>query len=38
MTYAFVESLYGAEVADDIAQSQEYVRNRDPNNDPFAPQ
>lgn len=37
MAYAFVEDQYGAKVADDIARVQEYVRNRDPTNDPFAP-
>lgn len=36
MIYAFVASQYGETVADDLAQSGEYVRNRDSTDDQFA--
>lgn len=38
MTYAFVAAQYGEEAATIAANRQEYIRNRDPNNDPFAPE
>lgn len=37
MTYGFVVDQHGEEVAAAVAQRQEYIRNTDPNNDPFAP-
>ncbi|KAI5925773.1 class I glutamine amidotransferase-like protein [Camillea tinctor] len=36
MMYAFIENQYGEAVATDLAQAAEYVRNTDPNDDPFA--
>jgi len=36
MALAIVEKLFGAEIAKRIADGTEYVRNSDPNNDPFA--
>lgn len=36
MTYAFIGSQYGEDVADTIAHASEYVRNKDPAVDPFA--
>ncbi|KAF7561029.1 hypothetical protein G7046_g3109 [Stylonectria norvegica] len=36
MMYAFVESQYGEEVAEDIAIASEYSRSKDPKVDPFA--
>lgn len=38
MTYGFVTEHYGEEIAAEIANRQEYLRNTDPNNDPFAPE
>lgn len=35
MTYAFVSEVYGADVAEQIADASEYTRNLDPNEDPF---
>ncbi|OAA73809.1 ThiJ/PfpI family protein [Cordyceps fumosorosea ARSEF 2679] len=37
MTLAFVAAQYGEKTADTVAYRQEYIRNKDPNNDPFAP-
>ncbi|KAM3473039.1 hypothetical protein MY8738_008598 [Beauveria namnaoensis] len=37
MTFGFVAAHYGEETAATIAYRQEYTRNTDPNNDPFAP-
>ncbi|KAI0883735.1 class I glutamine amidotransferase-like protein [Annulohypoxylon maeteangense] len=36
MMYAFVAEHFGEEVAGDLADVAEYVRNTDPDNDPFA--
>ena len=36
MTLAVIERLAGAEIAEDAAYQAEYVRNSDPDNDPFA--
>jgi hypothetical protein len=36
LIYAFVEHVYGGEVAEDIANASEYERHVDPNDDPFA--
>ncbi|MDD7363388.1 MAG: DJ-1/PfpI family protein [Firmicutes bacterium] len=36
MALAFVEDTYGREIAEDIAELIEYVRNDDPKEDPFA--
>lgn len=36
LTYDWVESVYGEELAEEIANRQEYIRNRDPEHDPFA--
>jgi transcriptional regulator GlxA family with amidase domain len=36
MTYAFIAEQYGQDIADDTAKGAEYVRNTDPNADPFA--
>lgn len=36
MTYAWVESIWGVEVADEIADGSEYERNRDSGKDRFA--
>jgi transcriptional regulator GlxA family with amidase domain len=36
MMYAFVASQYGEDIAKDLAQSGEYVRNTDSTDDPFA--
>ncbi|KAI0397693.1 ThiJ/PfpI family protein [Xylariaceae sp. FL0594] len=36
LTFAFVEDQYGREKADELTKLAEYVRNRDPDNDPFA--
>ena len=36
MTLAVIEKLAGAEIAKDAAYQAEYVRNSDPDNDPFA--
>ncbi|KAJ6781464.1 hypothetical protein PWT90_02668 [Aphanocladium album] len=38
MAYGFVADQYGEEAAAIAAHRQEYVRNTDPNNDPFAPE
>ncbi|KEY64016.1 hypothetical protein S7711_07380 [Stachybotrys chartarum IBT 7711] len=38
MMYAFVAEVYGAEVAQDLANASEYRRNTDPNDDPFVEQ
>ncbi|TQW09620.1 DJ-1/PfpI protein [Cordyceps javanica] len=37
MTFGFVAAHYGEEAAAKVAHRQEYIRNTDPNNDPFAP-
>lgn len=37
MTFGFVAAQYGEDVAATVAHRQEYIRNTDPNNDPFAP-
>lgn len=37
MFYAFLEDVFGQKVADTCANGQEYIRNTDPHNDPFAP-
>jgi transcriptional regulator GlxA family with amidase domain len=36
MIYAFIAEQYGQEIADDTADGSEYVRNTDPQSDPFA--
>jgi hypothetical protein len=36
MMYAFVTMVYGPDVAEDIAQTSEYIRNTDSTEDPFA--
>ncbi|TQS32142.1 hypothetical protein Golomagni_07549 [Golovinomyces magnicellulatus] len=36
MFFAFVQDVYGKELADQCALAQEYIRNTDPDNDPFA--
>lgn len=36
MMYAFIGSQYGEREAEAIAHASEYVRNTDPNDDPFA--
>lgn len=36
VTYAFVGKLYGEEVAQNIADRSEYIRNKDASFDPFA--
>ena len=36
LTYDWVASVYGEEVAQEIADRAEYIRNRDPDYDPFA--
>jgi putative intracellular protease/amidase len=36
MAFAVVERLWGQDTADAVAKLTEYVRNTDPNNDPFA--
>jgi hypothetical protein len=33
--YAFVAAIYGKDVADNIALTQEYTRITDPSDDPF---
>lgn len=37
MFYAFLEDVFGQKVADTCANGQEYIRNTDPLDDPFAP-
>ncbi|KAI1494594.1 class I glutamine amidotransferase-like protein [Biscogniauxia mediterranea] len=36
MMYAFIADQYGESVAADLAKASEYIRNTDPNADPFA--
>lgn len=36
MMYAFVSEMYGEDVAAEIAQRSEYVRNTDSTDDPFS--
>lgn len=36
MTYGFVTDIWGDEIAEAMAKAQEYVRNKDKDNDPFA--
>ncbi|KAL4731648.1 hypothetical protein ACLX1H_000625 [Fusarium chlamydosporum] len=36
MMYAFIADQYGQDIADDTAKGSEYVRNTDPEADPFA--
>jgi transcriptional regulator GlxA family with amidase domain len=36
MALAVIEKLWGAEMADGIAKGTEYIRSKDPHNDPFA--
>lgn len=36
VTFAWIEDVYGADVARDVADRMEYTRNTDPDNDPFA--
>lgn len=36
MMYAFVAEQYGDDVAGAIAKQSEYIRNLDPNDDPFS--
>lgn len=36
MIFAFIADQFGEEVAQDVANTSEYVRSRDPNDDPFA--
>jgi transcriptional regulator GlxA family with amidase domain len=36
LAYAWVESIWGRELADLIADQSEYERSRDPDNDRFA--
>ncbi|CEJ83002.1 hypothetical protein VHEMI03038 [[Torrubiella] hemipterigena] len=36
MVYGFITDIWGQAVADDLAEIQEYVRNTDRHNDPFA--
>ncbi|OAA81974.1 ThiJ/PfpI family protein [Akanthomyces lecanii RCEF 1005] len=38
MTFGFVAAQYGEELAATVAHRQEYIRNSDPTNDPFAPE
>lgn len=37
MFYAFLEDVFGKKVADTCANGQEYIRNTNPHDDPFAP-
>lgn len=36
MVYGFISDIWGEAVAEDLAEIQEYIRNTDRNNDPFA--
>lgn len=36
MVYGFVTDIWGEEIAEKMAQGQEYVRNEDKDDDPFA--
>jgi hypothetical protein len=38
LTYGFVSEVYGEETATALANRAEYVRNPDPDHDPFAVQ